>query len=48
VDIAAVLCDGGVTGCSNNDPFMVQGNLAQDNLSEIWERRFGPSATGSG
>ncbi|MDP3176929.1 MAG: radical SAM protein, partial [Spirochaetaceae bacterium] len=40
VNIASILCDGKVTGCNNNGSEFIQGDLADDDFSEIWERRF--------
>jgi len=40
INFAAILCDGSVTGCSNNDATFTQGNVLENNLRHIWENRF--------
>jgi len=41
VNFAAILADGTVTGCSNNDASFYQGNVRENNLRYLWENRFG-------
>ena len=41
VNIASVLHDGTVTGCSNNDPRFHVGNIRSEPLDELWEKKFG-------
>ncbi|MBN2196793.1 MAG: radical SAM protein [Polyangiaceae bacterium] len=40
VNIASVLCDGHITGCTNNDPTFFQGNILHDDLVTVWRERF--------
>ncbi len=40
VNIASILCDGTITGCSNNDERFFEGNVLQDNFAYIWKNRF--------
>ena len=40
INIAAVLCDGTITGCTNNHSSFFQGNVLTDNLGQVWEDRF--------
>jgi radical SAM protein with 4Fe4S-binding SPASM domain len=40
VNIGAILSDGTVTGCSNNDESFYQGNVLENNFRHIWETRF--------
>lgn len=40
VNIAAVLADGCITGCSNNAPAFTQGNILKDSFADVWENRF--------
>jgi len=40
INFGAILCDGTVTGCSNNDPSFHQGNVLENNFRHIWETRF--------
>ena len=40
VNIASILCDGTITGCTNNDPTFYQGNILEDDLGDVWENRF--------
>ena len=42
INVAAILSDGTITGCSNNPPFLAQGNVATDDFDEVWDRRFEP------
>lgn len=40
INIASILCDGNITGCSNNDPSFYEGNILSDSLSYVWNKRF--------
>jgi radical SAM protein with 4Fe4S-binding SPASM domain len=40
INFGAILSDGSVTGCSNNDPSFSQGNVLENNFRYIWENRF--------
>jgi radical SAM protein with 4Fe4S-binding SPASM domain len=40
VNIASVLSDGSITGCSNNQSRFYQGNILRDNFQYLWENRF--------
>jgi radical SAM protein with 4Fe4S-binding SPASM domain len=40
VNIASVLSDGNITGCSNNDKSFYRGNILSDDFSNIWENNF--------
>jgi len=40
VNIAAILCDGTITGCTNNNPSFYQGSIMTDSFSQVWEERF--------
>jgi radical SAM protein with 4Fe4S-binding SPASM domain len=40
INIASILCDGTLTGCSNNSPLFFEGNILRDNLAYTWENRF--------
>lgn len=40
INIASILCDGNITGCSNNDKGFYVGNVLQDDFSYVWEYRF--------
>jgi len=40
VNIASVLCDGHITGCSNNDKSFYRGNILNDDFSYVWENNF--------
>jgi len=41
VSIASVLCDGSVTGCPNNAPGFLAGNVLSDDLRRLWDGGFG-------
>jgi radical SAM protein with 4Fe4S-binding SPASM domain len=41
INIASVLCDGTVTGCSNNDARFYQGNVLTEQFEQIWRTKFG-------
>jgi len=40
VNFASILCDGTITGCSNNHSGFTQGNILKDDFREVWEKRF--------
>jgi radical SAM protein with 4Fe4S-binding SPASM domain len=40
IHIGSVLIDGSIGACPNIDRSMVQGNIYQDDFSEIWENKF--------
>lgn len=40
VSIASILADGSITGCNNNCDQFYQGNINEDNFSEIWSQKF--------
>ncbi len=40
INIAAILCDGTVTGCTNNSPDFYQGSVMKDSFSSLWENGF--------
>ena len=40
VNIASILCDGTITGCTNNDPTFYQGNILEDDLMSVWQNQF--------
>jgi radical SAM protein with 4Fe4S-binding SPASM domain len=41
VNIASILCDGTITGCTNNAPHFFEGNVLKDNFAQVWENGFG-------
>lgn len=41
VNIASILTDGNITGCSNNPSRFYQGNVLKDDFQYVWEKRFG-------
>lgn len=40
VNIASILCDGTITGCSNNSDIFFEGNILKDNFAYTWENKF--------
>jgi radical SAM protein with 4Fe4S-binding SPASM domain len=40
VQIASILADGGISGCSNNDPSLIQGNIMRDDFVTLWMNGF--------
>ena len=40
VNVASVLADGNITGCSNNDKSFYVGNILKDDFSNVWEYNF--------
>ncbi|MBI5142762.1 MAG: radical SAM protein [Nitrospirae bacterium] len=41
INIASILCNGTITGCSNNHHSFHEGNILRDNLATLWEKGFG-------
>lgn len=42
INIASILANGDITGCSNNHESFVQGNVLTENFAFIWNKRFLP------
>jgi radical SAM protein with 4Fe4S-binding SPASM domain len=42
INIASILCDGTVTGCSNNHLSLSQGHFFKDDFKTLWQQGFGP------
>ena len=40
INIASVLIDGSISACPNIHRSFVQGNIYQDNLSDVWDNKF--------
>lgn len=40
INIASILSDGSITGCSNNHPDFVQGSVLHDDFADVWLNRF--------
>lgn len=40
VEIASVLCDGSISGCTSIRSNFNQGNIYRDNLWEVWQQKF--------
>jgi radical SAM protein with 4Fe4S-binding SPASM domain len=40
--VASVLCDGGIGACPSIDRALVQGNVRQSRIRDVWEQRFVP------
>jgi radical SAM protein with 4Fe4S-binding SPASM domain len=40
INIASVLADGSIGACPNIDPSFIQGNIYEDNFTDVWENRF--------
>ncbi|HBS86658.1 MAG: hypothetical protein A2W91_11570 [Bacteroidetes bacterium GWF2_38_335] len=40
INFASILCDGTITGCSNNHHTFYQGNILTDNMNSVWEHKF--------
>jgi radical SAM protein with 4Fe4S-binding SPASM domain len=40
VNVASILCDGTITGCSNNAGRFYQGNILKDDFTFVWQHRF--------
>jgi radical SAM protein with 4Fe4S-binding SPASM domain len=42
ISIGSVLCDGAISACPNISRELVQGNVRQDKLKDVWEHKFAP------
>ncbi len=40
VNIASILCDGTITGCSNNSGMFFEGNILRDDFASVWTTKF--------
>lgn len=40
INIASILSDGTITGCSNNAPSFYAGNILKDDFATVWNQRF--------
>lgn len=40
IEVASVLCDGSISGCTSIRSNLHQGNIYQDNLWDIWDNQF--------
>jgi len=40
VNIASILCDGTITGCTNNAPMFYEGNILECDFAALWENGF--------
>ena len=40
INIASILSDGTITGCSNNAEYFAEGNILRDDFRNVWENRF--------
>jgi len=40
ISIGSVLCDGAISACPNIPRTLVQGNIRDDDLLQVWDRRF--------
>ncbi|OHD19737.1 MAG: hypothetical protein A2087_09375 [Spirochaetes bacterium GWD1_61_31] len=40
INIASILCNGDITGCSNNHRDFAQGNILRDDFLTVWRQRF--------
>lgn len=40
INMASILCDGTITGCSNNQPRFHEGNILKDDLLDLWQNGF--------
>ena len=40
IEVASVLCDGSISGCTSIRSNMHQGNIYKDNFWDVWENRF--------
>jgi len=40
ISIGSVLCDGSISACPNISRSLIQGNIREDDLVEVWENRF--------
>lgn len=42
IEIASILCDGSISGCTSIRSNLHQGNIYRDSLWEVWQNRFQP------
>ena len=42
IEVASVLCDGSISGCTSIRSNMHQGNIYKDSFWDVWENRFEP------
>lgn len=42
IEVASILCDGSISGCTSIRSHMYQGNIYKDSLWDVWENRFAP------
>lgn len=42
IEVASILCDGSISGCTSIRSNLHQGNIYQDNLWEVWKNKFQP------
>ena len=40
IEVASVLCDGSISGCTSIRSNLHQGNIYKDNLWEVWQNKF--------
>jgi len=40
INVASILNDGSISACPNNSRHVIQGNIYEDNFTDIWENRF--------
>ena len=40
INIASILCDGTITGCSNNSSRFFEGNIIEDSFAYVWRNGF--------
>ena len=40
IEVASVLCDGSISGCTSIRSHLSQGNIYRDNLWNVWQNRF--------
>lgn len=40
INVASILSDGTITGCTNNDSYFHEGNILRDNFARLWEKGF--------
>lgn len=41
VEVASILCDGSISGCTSMRSNMYQGNIYHDDFWDVWQNRFG-------
>jgi radical SAM protein with 4Fe4S-binding SPASM domain len=42
ISVASILCDGAIAVCPSVSRALVQGNVREDDLAEVWAHRFAP------